>query len=177
MNVENIANALTLEIIGPLELQSVSEPYLLRRMHFDDIDQVFALEEKIFPSPWSRCDFIGEVQNESWSLPLVVEHKEEVIGYSVSWIMVDELYIANVAIAPAHRRRRISETMMAKLIRLSAGLGIRIARLEVRRSNHPAIALYRKLGFEIIGVRKGYYEDNNEDALLMSRELTNSEEK
>lgn len=172
MNKAALVNLLVLEVVGPLDIRSDSEFYILRKMKFADLDQVYRLEEQVFPTPWSHNVFEDELKN-SWSLPLVVETHGKVIGYSISWIIADELHIANVAIAPEHRRNNISKQMMLKLMNGAAKLGLVIAHLEVRRSNTAALELYRKLGFQIVGVRKRYYEDDNEDALLMSCDLTN----
>jgi len=165
-----IANFLSAEITGPLNIQSDSQTYFLRRMDSDDLHRVCALEKEIFPSPWSLRMLEEELKN-TWSIAMVVEFNGEVMGYLFSWIVADELHITNIAISFKHRRLGISEQMLVKLIRSAAKLDVKIAHLEVRRSNIAAIKLYRKLGFEIVGVREGYYEDENEDALLMSRKL------
>jgi ribosomal-protein-alanine N-acetyltransferase len=172
VTIETITNSLVSAIIGPLEIKYASKPYVLRRMSLMDLDRVYAMEKDIFPTPWPQRAFKEEMLNESFSIPLVVEHLGKVVGYSVSWIVVDELHIGNVAIVPEHRRRGVSETMLMKLLRMAAKAGLRVAHLEVRRSNHSAIALYQKLGFEVVGIRKGYYDNNKEDALLMTRELS-----
>ena len=169
---KSLATLLISEITGPLTIYSDSQSYYIRQMRFTDLNRISAMEKEIFSSPWSRRTFEGELSNNTWSISLVVEHKGEVIGYSVSWIVADELHIANIAVAPKHRRLGVSKELLYNLMSVIAKKHIRIVHLEVRQTNYAAIALYQKLGFEIVGIRRGYYQDTDEDAMLMSRDLT-----
>jgi [ribosomal protein S18]-alanine N-acetyltransferase len=91
----------------------------------------------------------------------------EIAGFMVSWHVADELHILNIATAIAMRRRGIATTLMHEALAYAAENRVRIIVLEVRRSNRPAILLYRALGFSAMGVRPGYYADNEEDAIEM----------
>jgi ribosomal-protein-alanine N-acetyltransferase len=95
------------------------------------------------------------------------EGRDELVGYLVISRYVDAWHVMNVAVAPTHRRRGIASTLLEKLFELTAGRGRRGYTLEVRVSNQEAIALYERLGFKARGVRRGYYTDNREDALIM----------
>ena len=141
MNIETITNSVVSGVIGSLDIKHASEPYVLRRMSLGDLDRIYALEQDIFPTPWPKRAFKEEVRNESFSLPLVVEHLDKVIGYSVSWIVADELHIGNVAVVPEHRRLGVSETMLLRLLRVSTEIGLRVAHLEVRRSKPASFSL------------------------------------
>jgi len=132
--------------------------FKLRRMSRSDIDQVHALEERIFPTPWTRKSYEFELErnpaSEQWVIEAWAEHSEWVIiAYSVCWRLGDELHIG----------RRLLHHVLAR----AARKGMRSATLEVRSGNQAARALYASFGFEVVGKRKRYYSNNGEDALLM----------
>ncbi len=139
----------------------------LRRMTLKDLDDVLAVEHRCFSAPWSRQAFLSELADNHFARYIVAEHAGRVIGYAGVWLIVDEGHITNVAVDPDYRGRRLGETLMRALMAECAAHGIVRMTLEVRVSNVIAQNLYRKLGFEAVGVRKGYYTDNNEDALIM----------
>ncbi len=146
---------------------------LTRRMRFSDLEAVARLERTIFPDPWSEASFRHEVEGGSASWPRVaVEGPDgEVMAYMVAWFVADEAHLANVAVAPWGRRRGLAERMLKELVDEALRRdSVRIL-LEVRRSNRAAQALYLKNGFYTFDVRKGYYRDNREDALVMVRPL------
>ena len=139
----------------------------IRAMCAEDVDAILAVEEASFHTPWTRGDFEGELIN-----PLayyLVAEDEVVIGYVGSWIIFDECHITNIAVAPETRRRGIGEKLLQTLIHDAEEKGVIATTLEVRPSNAPAIALYEKYGFAVEGVRKRYYADTGEDALIMWR--------
>lgn len=133
----------------------------------DDIDQVWSIEKICFPTPWSREAFRMEVEDNRCACYFVARKGNEVIGYGGMWLVIDEAHITNVAVHPEYRGKKIGEGIMRALMREAFSRHIERMTLEVRRSNLVAQNLYRKLGFEICGVRKKYYSDNNEDALIM----------
>lgn len=139
----------------------------------DDLDQVLALEQAIFPNPWRRSFFRADLGRPQ-GICLVAEEQGEIVGYAVAW-GADELHIANFAVAPAARRRGIGRAMMNEVLRFGATAGARTAYLEVRVSNAAARQFYAAHGFVPTFVRKGYYE-NGEDALIMERELEPSQQ-
>ena len=140
---------------------------ICRRMTMDDLDTVAALEAKIFPRPWSRDDYAHELTENKVARYLVAERNGEVIGFAGAWIILDESHITNIAVAEEARRQGVGYRVTLALLQYLSNLGASYATLEVRRSNTAAQGLYHKLGFIQVGVRKRYYEDNGEDALLM----------
>lgn len=139
----------------------------IRRMQKEDLDVVMELEHLCFSMPWSRLSFEGELQNPvARYLACCVDGR--LIGYAGVWLVLDEGHITNVCVHPDMRGRGFGEHLTRCLMQLCANLGITLATLEVRKSNYRAIALYEKLGFQPVGLRKGYYEDNREDAVLMA---------
>ncbi len=149
----------------------MSEPgFAIRPMRLGDIDQVHELEMAIFPTPWSRNSYVFEIEQNSASHQWVVESQPggQIAAYLVGWLLGgDELHIANIAVAPGFRRHGLGRRLLAYALAAGAELGAASAALEVRASNLAAQQLYAEFGFEVVAVRKGYYQDNHEDALLM----------
>ena len=142
----------------------------LRRLDADDLDVVEAIEREAYPTPWSRSMFDAELRKPS-SLALGAFTGEEVlVGYAFVSRYVDAWHVMNVAVSPAFRRRGIASTLLQRLFEITASDPRRGYTLEVRVSNAEAIRLYERLGFESRGIRRGYYTDNREDALIMWRE-------
>jgi len=139
----------------------------IRPMLWEDIEQVYQLEKRIFAAPWSRASFEAELLNR-YSYSLVVTNENVVVGYAVIWIFVDELHIANLAVKENWRGCGIASWLMNIIFSIAHENQIKIMHLEVRKSNEAAINLYKKFGFEIVGCRKNYYEKEKEDAILMS---------
>jgi [ribosomal protein S18]-alanine N-acetyltransferase len=159
----------------------------------EDIDAMTELDATCFSSPWSRASFEAELTTNQLAWYLVaeelvpkgeaVEAVEEVedelnpegeddgvgliIGYAGLWAIEDEGHITNVAVHPDYRRMHLGHILVEMLIDQTQQEGLKRFTLEVRVSNHAAIALYEQFGFVSAGLRKGYYEDNNEDAMIM----------
>jgi ribosomal-protein-alanine N-acetyltransferase len=147
--------------------------YFIRRMREQDLAAVHAIEVLSFFNPWSDSTFRGEIQNTSISAPLVVVRRpgEEVVGYIVFWRIRDDVQVNNIAVHPGCRGLGLGEAMMRFAIAKVRAAGASFMTLEVRPSNRPAISLYKKLGFEILGTRKNYYTKPEEDAYLMGLAL------
>lgn len=143
---------------------------VLRRMEDKDLDQVMAIEAVSFPAPWSRDSYRGELANQ-FATYYVVEENGQILGYAGVWCVFEEAHVTNVAVKPEARRRGWGRKLMQKLIETAMSKGAQRIYLEVRPSNLPAINLYRSLGFVPGGLRRGYYTDNNEDALILVRLL------
>lgn len=139
----------------------------IRRMTLDDLNAVTAIEAATFPTPWSRDSFYQELTRNVAARYLVAVKGGEVIGYAGAWVILDESHITNIAIAEKERGLGYGRQLTAALMQYLSNLGAAYATLEVRRSNERAQRLYRSLGFVGVGWRKRYYEDNQEDALLM----------
>lgn len=142
----------------------------IRPMRLEDIDRVHALEMAIFPTPWSRNSYVFEIEQNSASHQWVVESQPDgqIAAYLVGWLLGgDELHIANIAVALGFRRQGLGRRLLAHVLAAGAELGAQSAALEVRASNLAAQQLYTEFGFEVVAVRKAYYQDNHEDALLL----------
>ena len=139
---------------------------IIRRMTMDDVDGVAAVEAATFPTPWSRDAFVSEMKNVA-ARYLVAEKDGRVIGYAGAWIILDESHITNIAVLKDERGQGVGRKLTHGLLQYLSNLGAAYATLEVRKSNEVAQNLYVSLGFIKLGVRKRYYEDNGEDALIM----------
>ena len=137
-----------------------------RKMTAEDAAGVEAVEKASFSMPWSRQSFWEEAANDKAYYLLALDG-ETIIGYAGTWLVFDEAHITNVAIAPAYRGKGVGTQMMTEIIRIVKGQGINSKTLEVRPSNVAALALYDKFGFKSVGRRRGYYQDNGEDAEIM----------
>ena len=161
--------ALRLEYIRKAQAEveySHRNPINIRIMGLEDIDQVHGIENLCFAIPWSLDSFKQEMEN-TMALYLVAEVGGRIAGYAGLWQIIDEGHITNVAVHPGFQGMGISEKLMKELIEESKKRCLNSMTLEVRISNIPAINLYKKLNFDIEGLRKGYYTDTNEDGLIM----------
>jgi ribosomal-protein-alanine N-acetyltransferase len=142
-----------------------------RRLELRDLNAIEKIERESYPTPWSRSMFAGELAKSS-SISLGAFDPEDggLLGYLIISRYVDAWHVMNLAVAPDHRRRRIATTLLERLFELTAGEGRRGFTLEVRISNEVAIKLYGQAGFKPRGIRRGYYTDNREDALIMWRD-------
>jgi ribosomal-protein-alanine N-acetyltransferase len=137
------------------------------------------IERGAFAHPWSE-DLVRRELEHDWSIFLLAtearagasgEAPEGVLGFVIAWLVHDELHVLNVAVAPEGRRRGTGRALMEEVQERGRRLGARLATLEVRGSNAPALSLYRALGWRQVGIRPGYYADENEDAVIMELDL------
>ncbi|AJE04866.1 alanine acetyltransferase [Geobacter pickeringii] len=139
-----------------------------------DLDEVIAIETDSFPRPWTRDHFLAEIDSHR-SLPLIARIGQgQLAGYICATFVLDEGEILDVAVRRDCRGRGVGRMLVDTAISALAAHGVRTVGLEVRVSNESAIALYRRIGFEDVGVRKSYYE-NGEDAILMAYTINDSE--
>jgi [ribosomal protein S18]-alanine N-acetyltransferase len=140
----------------------------IRRLSLQDLDGIVAIENAVYPTPWSRSMFAGELAKPS-SLSLGAFDAQEggLVAYLIVSRYVDAWHIMNVAVHPESRRQGVASGLLDELFELTSGDPRRGYTLEVRVSNATAIALYERFGFEPSGIRRGYYTDNREDALIM----------
>lgn len=149
----------------------MGEAYTFRLARVSDIDDILGIEQASFTVPWSREAFYREIVENQFAYYLVIEDSFQPIGYCGIWLVMDEAHVTNIAILPSYRGRHLGEMLMKEAIKLARTQGARTMTLEARVSNHVAQNLYKKLGFEAGGIRKNYYSDNGEDALVMWVEL------
>lgn len=139
------------------------------RMAEDHLDGVLVVENLSFMIPWSRNAFVDELTKNELAIYLVALSGSQVVGYGGFWKIFDEGHITNIAVHPEFRRCGIASKIMEKILEVCDSDHIRGITLEVKRSNTAAQKLYEKYGFKTEGVRKGYYSDTGEDALIMWR--------
>lgn len=150
------------------QLDSEIEIAPLAARHLDEIESI---ERASYPTPWSRTMFAGEIARGS-SICLGAFRRRKVIGYLIVSRYPDAWHVMNLAVAPIWRRRGVATRLLEELFERTDAGGERGYTLEVRVSNGQAIRLYEQLGFETSGIRRGYYIDNREDALIMWRGRT-----
>lgn len=150
------------------------EPFsraIVRPMKEDDLERIMKIEQVSFPTPWSQHAFLTELKENEYARYFCLERDKQVIGYMGLWFILEEGHITNVAVAPEFRGQRLGEFMMRSVMQKMRSEGMERMTLEVRTSNFMAQRLYERLGFVLVGKRKGYYSDNQEDALIMWAEL------
>ena len=136
-----------------------------------DLDTIDAIEQHSFKAPWPRDTFKAELLRE-WARLDVARLDGKLVAFCNYWLVTTELHILAIATHPDYRQRGIAREVLAYVLDVARKAGCSLATLEVRRSNVPAIALYERAGFKIVHVRARYYQDDDEDALVMLRGLT-----
>ena len=141
---------------------------MIRKMTLDDVEQVIAIDCVSFSLPWHERSFRFELTDNPASRCWVAEVDGKIVGMIVVWLIVDEVHVATIATHPEFRRQGIAKNLLAHALQHMSSEGAQSSFLEVRASNLAAQDLYRKFGFEESGVRRRYYRDNDEDAILMT---------
>jgi ribosomal-protein-alanine N-acetyltransferase len=141
----------------------------IRVLELGDLTAIEAIEQKAYPTPWSRSMFASELAKPT-SICLGAFEGQDLAGYVINSRYVDAWHVMNVAVDPEHQRRGVATALLERLFELTRDDERRGYTLEVRVSYEDAIGLYEKLGFESRGIRRGYYTDNREDALIMWRD-------
>ena len=140
----------------------------ITRMTKDDIDDVVAIEAEAYGEHhWSKSSFYEELNNNLAKYYIAKTSTGETVAYAGTWHIIDEGHITTIAVRKDYMRKHIGEAIIVKILEDCYKEGIKYLTLEVRVSNTAAIGLYTKYGFNSLGTRKGYYQDNNEDALIM----------
>ena len=147
----------------------------VRRIRPEDLDEVMRVERLAFSHPWSLELFRRELDHD-WSTVLLAEERGEdgektLLGFVIFWLVHDEVHVLNVAIDPTHRRKGAARALLLECLRSGQAHGAVLATLEVRKTNQAALALYESIGFRPVGLRKNYYVDENEDAVVMLLDL------
>lgn len=131
-----------------------------------DVEAVARIDRRCYPSPWLTGAYATELGNRSAAY-LVARLGSDVVGYGGQWVNGGEAHITTLAVEPAYQRRRVGERLLIALIEEAWCEGASHITLEVRQSNRPAQKLYQKYGFEAVAIRRNYYTDNGENALVM----------
>jgi len=140
----------------------------IRKMILDDLEQVIAIDQISFSLPWPVRSFYSELTDNPASRCWVVELDGRIAAMVVAWLIVDEIHIATIATHPDFRKQGFGEKLLSFTLQSAQAEGAVTSFLEVRENNAAAIMMYHKFGYVESGRRKGYYKDNNEDAILMT---------
>jgi len=136
----------------------------------EHIDEVYEIEKASYSNPWTKFGFFAELRNP-FSKPYVLKLEDKIVGYIVLWDYGESLHIANITVHPQYRRMGLGRYMIKFAKQLARELGMKTVTLEVRESNEPARRLYESEGFVAVGVIKGYYPDNHENAIIYRYEV------
>jgi ribosomal-protein-alanine N-acetyltransferase len=135
------------------------------------LNEVLRIERECFPAPWTEGMFRQEVEETWLSRSFVAVHDGEVAGYIIAWFLRGEVHVLNVAVTAKYQRQGIGRRLLSHVIELGEQSEHHLVTLEVRASNDPAKLLYVTMGFAPVGVRRRYYRDNDEDAIVMVKRL------
>jgi len=146
----------------------------IRAMTAEDLSRVHELDKMCFSLPWPQRSFRYELEENAassqWVAELATQNDSpgQVVGVIITWLLVDEVHIATLSVDPAYRRQRIASRLICSALRAGVSRGANSATLEVRANNQAAQRLYYRFGFQLMGRRPGYYQDNGEDALILT---------
>ncbi|MDA8261736.1 MAG: ribosomal protein S18-alanine N-acetyltransferase [Actinomycetota bacterium] len=132
-----------------------------------DLKRVLEIERKVYPTPWTMNVFLSELSYKKERSYSVARIGTEVVGYSGVMYVLEDAHITNIAVDPAYHRHHVGSALMYSLVMEAIDAGSKNLTLEVRVSNQPAQRMYHSFGFMPVGVRKGYYQESNEDAIIM----------
>ena len=149
-------------------MQTNIETVTIKKMTKEDVDEVIRIEASAYGEHhWSKDSVMNEISNELAHYYALFSNEGKLAGYAGTWHILEEAHITTIAIAPEYRHRHYAQALLKRVIDDCYLAKIKYITLEVRVSNTAAINLYSKYGFSSFGTRKGYYQDNNEDALIM----------
>ena len=142
-------------------------PIELGRMRRRHVPQVIDIERRVYPRPWTMTLFLSEIVQRSTRFYIVARSGRRVVGYAGLMVFGDEAHVTNIAVDPDHHRRKVASRLLFALVTEARRRGAGACTLEVRVTNHSAQALYHQFGFAPVGIRKNYYAETGEDALIM----------
>lgn len=145
-------------------------PLQFEDLHHRHLDEVLRIETEVYPEPWTRTMFLDEIRSDR-SYFLVVFSGKVLVGYGGFWLVLDEAHVTSVVVRPEWQGRGLGRRLMEHLLAAAVDRDAHIATLEVRTSNIRARNLYLSMGFRPVGIRKAYYPRNNEDGVVMLKEL------
>lgn len=147
----------------------------IREMIIEDLDEVLNIEKRTFPTPWSKSSFEMEIKENLLATYIVAEVDDQIAGYAGMWTIIDEGHITNIAVDEDYKGQSLGNFLLVALIKHCVSNNIFKITLEVRRSNSVAINLYKKYGFVEKGIRKNYYAEEKEDAIVMWKKIERPE--
>jgi ribosomal-protein-alanine N-acetyltransferase len=147
--------------------ESVREGLVIEPMTDGDIKDVLRIEQQSFSTTWPSNAFFQELHDNKLAHYFVGRVGKQIVAYGGIWVILEDSHVTTIAVSPAYRGRKYGEIMLLHLLDQAISRGASWMTLEVRESNTVAQALYRKYGFTTVSTRKGYYSDNNENALVM----------
>ena len=142
----------------------------IRGMVLEDVSQVLKLERAIFPDPWSAAAFKEQITARGWGA-IVAECEGRIIGYACYYIVSGESHLTNIGVDPKYRRKSVAKRLLENILRVVTDSNCEYIFLEVRPSNHGAVAFYERFHFDLLYRRPNYYREPVEDALVMGRYL------
>ncbi|MBC2255891.1 ribosomal protein S18-alanine N-acetyltransferase [Listeria ivanovii] len=146
---------------------SLKEPLSFREATIADLKSIMNVENAAFTVPWTEAAFRNEFIINQYAYYILATYNDEVVGYAGIWLVLDEGHVTNIAIHPNYQGNHYGEALLREMIRIAKDCGVIRITLEVRVSNDVAQGLYKKLGFQNGAIRKNYYPDTKEDALVM----------
>ncbi len=146
-------------------------PILLEPLADEHVPDLLRIERELFPAPWTEAMFRQEVEEKWLSRSFAAKLDGVVVGYVIAWFLRGEVHVLNLAVTKAHQRRGIARFLLAHIVSMANEEACQLVTLEVRVSNEPAKLLYLAMGFAPVGIRRRYYHDNDEDALVMTKRL------
>jgi ribosomal-protein-alanine N-acetyltransferase len=148
----------------------LNQDFMVRKMTDHDLERIMEIEVESFSLPWSKQSYIAELKNK-FANYMVCDCEGKVAGYGGIWVVFEDAHITNIAIARDYRGTGLGKALMLELEKTARNKRALRIMLEVRPSNHTARHMYESLGFTDTGVRKAYYSDNGEDAIIMTKLL------
>jgi ribosomal-protein-alanine N-acetyltransferase len=158
-----------------MHFENLNHNFFLRPLKKIYVNEVMAIEDSSFTNPWSRSLFMHEISNSisrNFTVWLTSFDRQILAGYTMCWLVADEMQIHKIAVKPEFRRLGLATFLLKSLFNKACDEGCQSVTLEVRSTNKAAINLYEKLGFVVKGIRSSYYSEQNEDALIMEMDLT-----
>ncbi len=149
----------------------MNKEVIIRKAKLSDVPAISRIEVESSNTPWSAKAITHDVTQNEKAYVIVAEKDGERIGYVDAWILSGEAQLNNIAVLEEYRGQGVGEALLSHLVDYCKENYCQLITLEVRKTNTAAINLYEKFGFTTVSTRRGYYSDNNEDALLMNKEI------
>lgn len=160
----------TLSLISNCSFKKKGITYRIRKMIPEDLERILSIEQRSFPTPWSRKTFEKHLLEKYEKLDAFVLCNEEIIGYLAIWQRNENrTHIGNIAVRKSRRKEGFGSKLVSFALEFGSKEDCEVISLDVRKSNKPAIKLYEKFDFRVLGTKPGYYKKSGDDALLMAR--------